>query len=178
MIYLTSDLHFCHNKPFLYEPRGFTNVENMNTAIVAHWNSIINPEDDIYVLGDIMLNDNEKGTYLLKQLKGHIHIILGNHDTEQRIQIYNDCYNVWEITYATKFKYNGYHFFLSHYPCLTSNFDYDKPLKARLISLCGHTHTQDRFADWKFGPIYHVELDAHDNFPVSLDQIIQDIEKK
>ena len=26
MIYLTSDTHFCHNKDFLYEPRGFQSI--------------------------------------------------------------------------------------------------------------------------------------------------------
>ena len=32
-IYLTSDWHFCHNQPFLYEPRGFKNIEEMNDII-------------------------------------------------------------------------------------------------------------------------------------------------
>ena len=29
-IFLTSDLHLSHIKSFLWEPRGFTNVEEMN----------------------------------------------------------------------------------------------------------------------------------------------------
>ena len=47
-----------------------------------------------------------------------------------------------------------------------------------MIDLCGHTHTDDRFADFDNGLIYHVELDAHDNRPVRIDQIIEDIKDK
>ena len=81
MIYFTSDLHFGHDKPFLYEPRGFTNIYDMNNAIFRNWNSIVTEEDDVYVLGDLMLNNNEGGIWLIKRLRGRIHIILGNHDT-------------------------------------------------------------------------------------------------
>ena len=33
-IWLTSDLHFCHNRDFIYEPRGFASVHEMNEAII------------------------------------------------------------------------------------------------------------------------------------------------
>ena len=38
MIYLTSDLHLNHNRGFIYEPRGFHSVEEMNEAIIDLWN--------------------------------------------------------------------------------------------------------------------------------------------
>lgn len=178
MIYVTSDLHLCHNRDFLYEPRGFKNIYEHDEAIVSNWNSIINPEDDVYILGDLMLNDNERGRKLLSQLKGNLHIVFGNHDTDTRIEIYNNLWNVVEICgYATVLKYNGYRFYLSHYPTLTSNFD-DKALKTRTICLCGHTHTKDAFYDWEYGVIYHCELDAHNNYPVSIEQIIKDMKEK
>ena len=44
-----------------------------------------------------------------------------------------------------------------------------------MINLCGHSHTKDRYADINKGLIYHVEVDAHDNTPVSLEQVIQDM---
>ena len=174
MIYFTSDLHFCHNKPFLYEPRKFTNVYDMNEAIVRNWNAKIDPEDDVYVLGDLMLNDNDTGIRLLKNLKGRIHIILGNHDTDARVELYRNCYNVVEITYATIIKVNGYHFYLSHYPTITSVPEDDKDAKHRLICLYGHTHQQTNF--YNDNPyIYHVGVDSHNCTPVSVDQIIEDI---
>ena len=178
MIWFTSDFHFCHNKPFLYEPRGFTTVAEMNEAIVRNYNDVVHPNDEVYVLGDIMLNNNEEGARLLKSLKGNIHIILGNHDTDNRQELYNTCWNVVEVCHATTLKFEGYHFYLSHYPALTSNWDLDKPLKARLISLCGHSHTKDPFLHWPQGCIYHVELDAHHNYPVDIHQILDNILEK
>lgn len=180
MIYITSDTHFCHNKEFLYGPRGFSNLFQMNEAIVKNWNNIVTNNDAVYLLGDVMLNNNEEGARLLKSLKGQIHIILGNHDTDARLAVYGDCYNVVETVFSTKLKYNGYHFYLSHYPTITSSFDLDKPLKARLINLCGHSHIQDPFADWDRynAPIYHCELDAHNNTPVSIEKIISDLYRK
>ena len=180
MIYLTSDLHFRHQKDFLFAPRGFDNVWDMNKAIIKNWNSIIKPEDEVYVLGDLVLGNTSDGLECVRQLVGKIHIVRGNHDTDTRWELYKDLYNVVEMENSIPLKYAGYHLWLSHFPTLTSNFDYDKPLKARLINLCGHTHTQDKFFDWDqyHSPIYHVELDAHMNFPISLDQIIDEIEEK
>lgn len=76
MIYLTSDLHFGHNKDFLYKPRGFDSIQQHDEQIIKNWNEIITDEDEIYILGDLMLNDNEYGLKCLKQLKGKIHVIL------------------------------------------------------------------------------------------------------
>ena len=77
MIYFTSDTHFCHNKEFLYKPRGFSNIEEHDKKIIENWNNIIEKDDIIYHLGDVMLNNNEKGLEYLKSLNGEIHIILG-----------------------------------------------------------------------------------------------------
>lgn len=174
-IFITSDLHFCHQKEFLYAPRGFSSVEDMNIAIVENWNRIVDEEDHVYILGDLMLNDNDRGMKLFNQLKGKKHIILGNHDTDARQALYRDGRDVSEIVYATIIKYKKYHFYLSHYPTLTSNFDIDKSLKECFINLCGHTHTSNKFEDLNKGLIYHVELDAHECKPVLLDEIIEDL---
>ena len=178
-IFLTSDWHFCHNQPFLYEPRGFKNINEMNETIIQRHNSIVSQEDDVIGRVDVMLNDNEKGIEYINQLNGNLHIICGNHDTSARIKDYVNLKLNTEIWgYATPYKYKKYNFYLSHYPTLTSNLDNDKPLKARIINLCGHSHTQDRWADWNKGLIYHVEMDAHDCYPILLDNIIEEIKNK
>lgn len=179
MFYVTSDTHFCHNKEFLYGPRGFSSVDEMNEAIVDNWNRTVKHDDTVYLLGDVMLNDDKTGHQLLSSLNGHIHLIFGNHDTMGRIC--NGALDTWNMEncgYAEQFKFNGYRFYLTHYPTLTSNFDSGQPLKRMLINLCGHSHTQDRFQDWGKNPIYHCELDAHNCTPVSMEEIISDIEAK
>lgn len=173
MIYFTSDLHFCHDRAFIYEPRGFDNIYDMNAAIVKNWNDTVQPEDDIYILGDIMLNNDAEGLKLLKSLKGQIHIIIGNHDTDTRIAAYRDCYNVVEVCYATVIKYNKYHFYLSHYPTMTANLEKES-LKKCMCNLFGHTHSKNKFYnDIPF--MYNVACDAHDCTPVSIEQIITDM---
>ena len=178
MIFLTSDTHFGHDKMFLYEPRGFTNIQEHDAQIIKNWNKVVSYCDDVYHLGDVMLDNNEHGLKCLKQVNGKIHIICGNHCTDARRTLYESCYNIVEVVDAKTLEYDGYHFFLSHYPCLCANYDDGRSLKKQCISLCGHTHTKDRFADWDKGRIYHVEADAHNCYPVSIETISMDCKEK
>lgn len=179
MKHFISDLHLFHRPEFCWGPRGFSSVEEMNEAIVSNWNSVVADDDEVYVLGDCILNDNEGGIELLKQLKGHIYIIAGNHDTDARIELYKQLDNVEYLGFAHRLKYKKYHFFLCHYPVLCDNYDDTESLKTKMICLCGHTHTKDPFIDMKkgLGIIYHVDADAHNCTPVSIEQIIQDIKE-
>ena len=177
-IWISSDTHFCHNKDFIYKPRGFNSVYEMNETIVKNWNSVVNWDDEIYLLGDVMLNNDEEGCKYLNRLAGKIYILGGNHDTTNRIQRYvNIRPTILYLGLANILKYQGYHFYLSHYPTLTSNYDDDnKPLKKKLINLCGHSHVQNPFYDLNKGLIYHCELDTNNCYPWLLDDIIYNIE--
>lgn len=176
MIYFTSDLHLYHNKEFLFRPRGFDSIEDMVNCFIKNYNETIKEDDDVYILGDLMLNDNEKGIEVLKNLKGKIHIIIGNHDTDTRVKLYKELPSVVEVVYATMIRYSGYRFYLSHYPTLTSNLD-EKDLKQQTINLYGHTHQKMNFFDDN-PAMYHVGLDSHDMKLVSIEQIIEDCKKK
>lgn len=174
MIYLTSDLHFCHDREFLFEPRGFSNIEDHDEAIFNNWNAIVKEDDEVFVLGDLMLNNNAKGLDLIKRLNGKIHVILGNHDTTNRVELYKTCDNIVEVVYATIIKYKGKVFYCSHYPTITDSLHKDHDTRKYLYNLYAHTHQQDNFYNDLFF-MYHVGLDSHNNCVVSLDQIIEDI---
>ena len=177
--WITSDWHFNHKKPFIYETRGFSSPEEMNETIIQNYNRLVCADDHVYVLGDCILGGAEKlndGLDLMCRLKGYLHIIRGNHDTDKRWLAYQDLYNVVECETATFLKYNKYHFYLSHFPTLCGNYD-DKGLKHSTINLCGHSHTTDPFADIDKGIIYHCEVDAQLMRPVSLDSIIEDLKQ-
>ena len=174
-IWITSDTHLGHDRDFIWKPRGFNSIDEMNNEIIKRWNEKVQPEDIVYHLGDVMLGDNDYGLSCLKQLKGKIHIIRGNHCTDARIALYKECLNVVEVCDAKYLKVGKQSFFLSHYPCLTSNFDMNKPLNRRIINLCGHTHCKNKYKDMDKGLIYHVELDAHNCKPISIEEIIKDI---
>ena len=71
-IFVTSDTHFGHDRKFLYSPRGFKSIQEHDEAIIQNWNSVVEPDDTVYHLGDVMLGDNEHGMECLKRLNGNI----------------------------------------------------------------------------------------------------------
>ena len=182
-IWITSDLHIGHNKEFLYESRGFQTVEEHDKTLVSNWNDLVDKEDIVYVLGDIMLkhsledDDFSYGLEILKQLKGNMVIIRGNHDSEAKIEKYKTCSNVISAGDAALYlnypATGSYHFYLSHYPTLVSH-EKLKHMKTALINLYGHTHQKEHFYN-EHPYMYCVCLDAHEMKPVLLDDIIEEI---
>ena len=175
-IYLTSDLHFGHQREFLYVPRGFTSIQEHDEEVIRRWNSVVQEDDDVYVLGDLMLNDNEHGLECLGRLNGRLHLIRGNHDTDTRWSMYMSLPNVVEMNNVIIMKYRKYHFYLSHFPTLTANLEKES-LHQCTINLFGHTHQKmNFFQDMPF--MYHVGLDSHDCYPVLLDDAIEEMKAK
>ena len=175
-IYFGSDLHLGHDRLFVYGARGFETIQQMNETIVKNFNAIVDDDDDLYLLGDCVLGDLETGLAMLNQLKGRIHIILGNHDTDRRVAAYEKMENVVEVVLAKKIKYKKYHFYLSHYPTMTGNLEAES-LRQVAINLYGHTHqTTNFYNDIPF--MYHVGVDSHDCKPVLLDDIIEECKAK
>ena len=171
MVFVTSDLHFCHDREFVWGARGYADVNEMNEAQVRKWNEIVTDEDEVWVLGDLMLGDFEQGLSYLKQLKGKIHVCLGNHDTSKREQAYRNL--GWDVQLCARMKYKKISFYLSHYPTITHNID-EKELWQVVVNLYGQTHQTTNFYHddpW----MYHVGVDSHDGYPVSMDQVLADI---
>ena len=177
VIFIVSDLHLGHSKDFIYGARGFERVEDMNEVIIRKWNEVVDEEADVYVLGDLVMG-TEATLQMLRRLNGRIHIVRGNHDVDTRWDFYQKLPNVVEVENSLYLRYDGYKFYLSHYPTITTRADTGKPLKKCLVNLCGHTHTKDPFEDWGIGMIYHCEVDAHDCAPVRLEDIITDLKQK
>ena len=171
MVFVTSDLHFCHDREFVWGARGYADVNEMNEAQVRKWNEVVTDEDEVWVLGDLMLGDFEQGLNYLKQLRGKIHVCLGNHDTSKREQAYRNL--GWDVQLCARMKYKKISFYLSHYPTITHNID-EKELWQVVVNLYGHTHQTTNFYHddpW----MYHVGVDSHDGYPVSMDQVLADI---
>ena len=79
--YFTSDQHFGHTNIIGYCNRPFATTEEMDAAMIANWNSIVEDEDEVYTLGDFTCNGGLKRiTELCEQLRGIKHLIRGNHD--------------------------------------------------------------------------------------------------
>lgn len=173
MIWFISDTHFNHDREFIWGPRNVHSVTEMNDNIINNWNKKINSEDDVYVLGDFFLGKDENFVRnTLLHLNGRIHLIRGNHDTDAKIRIYNSFPNVVEVVWATQIEYKGRQFYLSHYPTLTA--DLNSNPKTCVFNLFGHTHSKQIFFEDR-PYMYNVAVDAHDNGPISMDEIFEDI---
>lgn len=170
-IWFTSDLHFYHNRDFLFVPRGFETTEDMVEAEIIRWNEVVADEDTVYVLGDCILNDNERGIAALKRLKGHKHLIFGNHDTDARIKLYKENGIFETMQYALMIKSGKRAFYLSHYPTVTGNHDGTAP-----YNIHGHTHSKDKWCDIE--GCYNVNQDAHNCYPVNIEQIKKELRER
>lgn len=176
MIYFTSDTHFNHDRAFIWEPRGFGSIAESNQTLFDNWNAMVSPDDDVYMLGDFFLGiDLEFIQHTLDHLNGKIHLIRGNHDTNAKMDLYRNSDKVVEIADALWFDYQDRHFYLSHYPALTANLN-DSPETA-VFNLHGHTHSKKRFYEDR-PYMYNVAVDAQGNKPVSIDQIMAEIDKE
>ena len=181
-IYLTSDWHFNHDREFIWKVRGFSSVQEMNETIIQRHNALVRPDDDVYVLGDSALGGGDEwilatNKILIERLNGRLHIIRGNHDTDRRVAMYESCKNVvGPVLYADMLHYKGYHFYLSHFPTLTCNLEKES-LKQCTCNLFGHTHQTTNF-HFDMPYLYHVGVDSHNCYPISLDDIIQEMNNK
>lgn len=169
-IFFTSDTHFNHDREFVYSPRGFKTIQEMNGTLVKNWNETVGNDDDIYVLGDFFLGtDFNYIQEVLNKLNGRIHLVTGNHDTPSKITEYTSWNNIVEIADALRIRYKKREFFLCHYPVLTASLEQD-PNKA-VINLFGHTHSKDKFYEDR-SYMYNVAVDANDNKPVEIEEIL------
>lgn len=109
-IFLASDTHFDHQNIIKYCRRPFRNAEQMNSALIRNWNSVVGEDDVVYFLGDMSYGRGRRPIdYWLGKLNGKIHFIRGNHDTDAitRANVIQDRYGI---------RYGKYEFLLMHEP--------------------------------------------------------------
>lgn len=76
----TSDLHFGHTNIIKYENRPFDSVKEMNEGIVDRWNATVDPEDTVFIVGDLCMGILTETLPLVKRLNGTKVLRSGNHD--------------------------------------------------------------------------------------------------
>lgn len=129
--YFSSDYHLGHANVIKYDGRPFKNVYEMDEAIIANHNEVIDPEDDWYFLGDFCFNN--RAEEYLDRLNGNKFFIKGNHDRYDMIKLYKR-YGTYlgqleEVTIA------GQHIVLCHYSLLVWNKSHRGSW-----NLFGHSH--------------------------------------
>lgn len=82
-IFFIADLHFGHPNIVRWRSElGFAHdtVEEHDNHLVENWNETVQPDDRVYVLGDLCWNAKSIG--VIPKLNGKIYFIGGNHDTK------------------------------------------------------------------------------------------------
>lgn len=167
MIYYIADPHFGHENIIGFCGRPFSSVEEMDKMLIANWRAVVQPKDDIYVLGDLIFKSQDPEKYL-KQLTGRIHLIRGNHDTFLKNEALERYFVSIDdiLTIADE----GRRVFLFHYPVAEWPGYYRDA-----YHLFGHIHnTKNRAAEIMetLPRCYNVGADCIGFTPRTLDQII------
>ena len=111
MIYFSGDLHLNHS--LMAGLRGFYFIEDMDEWIIQIWNETIKTGDDVYFLGDFAFGKPDVIKKYRAQLRGKIHLILGNHDYRNHINKLSQLFS--SINDLLTIKYNHKKIILCHY---------------------------------------------------------------
>ena len=168
-IWLTSDLHFNHDKDFIWKARGFNSVEEHDEAIIEYWNSIVECGDLVIVCGDMIVGkDTDRSIALIKRLKGHIELTRGNHDTDAKCKRLAEECGI-KIRDSKVIKHGKWSFHIGHWPQIIGHYKDNRDMPKR-IAIHGHTHSKDEF-EWMKFQSYNVAMDAHGCKLVNIDDV-------
>jgi len=135
--FFIADTHFGDKSIISYENRPFENIFKMDKTIIDNWNSTVNDEDTVFLLGDFSSYGIEKNIQICSQLKGRKILVMGNHDTESE-KYYFKCgfssVSRYPIIYEN-------FWILSHEPMyINSNMPY--------ANIFGHVHNNPLYTDY------------------------------
>lgn len=168
MIYFTSDLHFYHKNAIKYCNRPYSSLEEMNDKLIANWNAKVSMDDEVYVLGDLVLDAGAKeANDILRQLNGKKYLIRGNHDEYVDDPTFDVAAFEWIKDYhVIRDVYPN--IVLFHYPIL----EWEGWYKGN-YHLYGHTHEDDHngFNGQLKHTAVNVGVDANNYAPISLDEV-------
>ena len=168
--YYYGDPYFGHSNVIRMCNRPFENVEAMNETLIERWNSRVTGQDDVYIIGDMFFRCEDPET-ILRQLKGHKHLLVGNHDTSwmERVPLSRYFVDVEELSVVTDGKRT---IAMCHYPLLTWKHQH----RANSYMIHGHLHNN---TDQDFWPsicarerLLNAGVDINSFMPVTIEELI------
>lgn len=143
-------------------------VDFMNEAMIREWNDCVQPEDTVYILGDVAFLSAQKAVAILRRLNGRKILIKGNHDRKLlNDSEFRNCFA--EIHDYLDINYEGHKIIMCHYPI----YDHDGAGRGSLM-LHGHRHGNPHNIP---GRIMDVGMDATGKIVVELDKVIEKLQK-
>jgi calcineurin-like phosphoesterase family protein len=170
--WFTGDTHFGHANIIGYCDRPFADIVAHDEGLIANWNAVVGPDDEVRHLGDFALTTLTRIREIVPRLNGKKYLVLGNHDRHSK-KAYREA-GFHEVSRACSFNVDDKRIYLQHNPRLiTDLWGYD-------LALCGHVHERWRetlHEDSKWGEkrtrrIINVGVDVWDFRPVSLEELL------
>ena len=167
--YIIADLHFDHFNIIKYESRPYRDEKEMNNTLIHNWNSIVQHDDLVYVLGDFTLSRRKEViTNFLNRLNGRKMLIMGNHDT-RKPKDYIEC--GFEVAIRKPIMVEP-GVILMHEP-----FDDPKLISDNYIYFFGHVHANHTLMD-DYPNCMCVSVERIGYKPVDLDEYIRKLRKQ
>lgn len=156
-----SDLHLGHEN--MAKKRGFSCARDMNDLILSRWQDTVKKGDVTYILGDLTM-ERKQPLELLSKLRGHIKVILGNHDRPQDVKEIIKYVNWVGGMYQIKVNGGKDSAFLTHCPIHPNELDYRVKW-----NICGHTH-ENSIPDPRY---INVSAEVIDYTPKTFEELIK-----
>jgi len=166
--WVTSDLHFGHSNIMKFNPatRQFQDVQHMNESMIRMWNEIVQPNDLVYILGDVAFCKADKATTIVKRLMGRKILIEGNHDRKLlKDAAFRSCFE--EVHQYLTVKYEGARIAMFHYPI----HEWDQCHRGALHF---HGHVHGKKTGLENFRVRDAGMDAHGKIVISMEEIIAD----
>ena len=183
--HVCSDIHLNHKNIALYcpESRGqfvkqtgadadgtptYTHyIDEMNEQIISNWNSVVQPDDHTFIVGDFAMGIIDKAPALIKRMNGAKTLIRGNHDHKivqhpEVNELFIDvrdylCFNVLKTPVV-----------MCHFPFAS----WDRQSQGA-VHLHGHLHSPAGKLHIAPGRIMDVGIDGNNLFPRELEATVQ-----
>jgi calcineurin-like phosphoesterase family protein len=180
--YWTADLHFGHTNIIRYSRRPFADVAAMNDGLVARWNEVVDPDDEVWVLGDVAMGPILESLANVTRLHGTKVLVAGNHDrcwsghgpkAEPWVERYLEVGFAEILQGAVAVTIGGVEALACHFPYEGDSHDEDRftayrPIDDGLPLVHGHVHRS-----WKVsGHQLNVGVDVWDWRPITDDQVL------
>jgi len=195
--FFTSDLHLGHRNIACYEagraraagvepldgPADDATQARLDTFLIDRWNGTVGADDEVWVLGDIVMGKLDTTLGLISELQGRIVLVPGNHD---RAWLGNPHRGDWFDRYldagvdriidapATIELADGTVVGVDHFPYQGDSGDQDRyldwrPVDQGRVLLHGHVHSR-----WRTnGHMINVGVDVWDYTPLTENQVIE-----
>lgn len=169
-VFFTGDTHYGHKRIIEFSERPFADLVEMRETMIARWNAVVRPGDQVYHLGDFAFLDEDDASSIAWRLMGQKFLVFGNHDKALRKSKAFLGHFAWAKDLAD-IKVGDQRIVLCHYAMRVFNQSHRGAWQL-------HGHSHGSLKDDPSTLQTDVGVDCWDYRPVSFDEIRQVMSRK